>query len=251
MSTHLVLVVVDSHDPAALARWWAEALGWSVTLEEDEEVVVEPTDDLEDQVPVLVFVPVSDPKTAKNRVHLDLAARDEADQAERVARLLALGATRADIGQTGDETWDVLADPEGNEFCVLRSTIEEGNPLAAICLDAVDHHRLADYWIQATGWEVDEQDEEGTSLRNPNGHLPNLDLIEVGEPHTTKNRVHLDVAPPKDADHEAEVERLLAAGATRADVGQAGDETWTVLADPEGNETCVLSSRDLKGLGPS
>ena len=104
---------------------------------------------------------------------------------------------------------------------------------------------------QATGWEVEEEDEEGTSLRNPNGHLPNLDLIEVGEPHVTKNRVHLDVAPPKDADHEAEVERLLAAGATRADVGQAGDETWTVLADPEGNETCVLSSRDLKGLGPS
>ena len=250
MSTHLTSVIIDSHDPAGLARWWSEALGWPVTFEEDGEVVVEPLGDLEDQIPVLVFLPVPEPKTVKNRVHLDLAARDEADQARRVDRLLALGATRADIGQTGEETWEVLADPEGNEFCVLRSTIEEGNPLAAICLDSNDHRSLADYWIQATGWDVVEQDDEGTSLKNPNGHLPALDIIDVPEPHTTKNRIHLDVAPPEDADHEAEVERLLSLGATRADVGQTGDETWTVLADPEGNETCVLSARDLKGLGP-
>jgi predicted secreted protein len=194
---------------------------------------------------------VSEPKTVKNRVHLDLGSRDEAHQAEQVERLLARGASRADVGQTGEETWEVMADPEGNEFCVLRNSMEDGNPLSAICLDTNDNRTMADYWVQATGWLIDEQDDEGTSLRNPNGHRPNLDLIDVPDPHTVKNRVHLDVAPPKDADHEAEVERLLSLGATRAEVGQTGEETWTVLADPEGNETCVLSARDLKGLGPS
>ena len=120
MSTHLVSVVIDAADPAALARWWSTALGWPISLEEDGEVVVEPLGtDLEDRVPALVFVPVPTTKAAKNRVHLDLAAEDAEDRDTIVERLLAAGASRADVGQSGDESWVVLADPEGNEFCVL------------------------------------------------------------------------------------------------------------------------------------
>ncbi len=248
MSTHFVMVVIDAGDPSGLARWWADALGWPVSLEEDDEVIVEPLDELEDQVPALAFVPVADPKRVKNRVHLDLASADADDQAAIVERLLAAGATRADVGQTGEETWEVLADPEGNEFCVLLGPGDPGNPLAAICLDAVDPAGLAAYWAAATGWETAEIDDEGVSLANPNGHRPRLDVMAVPEPHTVKNRIHLDVAPPKDADQAAEVDRLLGLGATRAEVGQTGDETWVVLADPEGNETCVLSPRDLPGV---
>jgi hypothetical protein len=249
VSTHLVLVVIDAADPSALAHWWADALGWTVSLETEEEVVVEPIGtDLEDRVPALGFVPVPEPKTVKNRVHLDLASDDAEDQAAIVERLLAAGARRADVGQTGAETWEVLADPEGNEFCVLLGQREPGNPLASLCLDAVDPARLADYWAAASGWEVADHDEEGVSLANPNGHRPRLDLLAVPEPHTVKNRIHLDVAPPQDADHRTEVDRLLALGATRADVGQTGAETWEVLADPEGNETCVLSARPLPGV---
>ena len=111
-------------------------------------------------------------------------------------------------------TWVVLADPEGNEFCVLQSQYEDGNPLAAIAQDSLEPQAQADFWTVAAGWKVVEDDEEGISLANPNGHKPNLDLMRVPEPHTTKNRIHLDVAPPKDADHAAEVDRLLAAGAT-------------------------------------
>jgi hypothetical protein len=251
MSTYLDVVVVDSQDPATLARWWAEALGWSVTLDEPDEVVVEPLGELEDQIPPLVFVPVPEPKTGKNRVHLDLATSAEEDQDAMVARLLAAGATHADVGQDEDVSWVVLADPEGNEFCVLEGRYEEGNPLAAIALDVNDAHAAADYWTAATSWVVVEDDPEGISLANPNGHRPNLDLLIVPDPNTGKNRLHIDVAPPLDGDVDTEVERLLALGATRADVGQTGDETWTVLQDPEGNETCVLSARDLKGLGPS
>jgi len=251
VSTHLAIVVIDAADPVGLARWWSDALGWPVTLEGEDEVVVEPVDHLEGQVPALVFGTTEDPKVVKNRVHLDVASRDEADQQAIIERLLAAGATRADVGQTGDETWEVLADPEGNELCVLRAVGDEGNPLAAICLDAVDPQRLADFWMAATGWEVAERYDDGdVGLANPNGHRPRLDILRVPETGTTKNRIHLDVAPPEDGDQAVEVERLVAAGAQRADIGQTGDEPWVVLQDPEGNEVCVLTARDLKGLGP-
>jgi predicted enzyme related to lactoylglutathione lyase len=117
MPTRLQHVVVDATDPAALARWWAEALGWTITLEEPDEVEVEPPG-LDGLGVPLVFVPVADPKVGKNRVHLDLRSATADDQAAQVARLTGLGARPADIGQ-GDVPWVVLADPEGNEFCVL------------------------------------------------------------------------------------------------------------------------------------
>jgi hypothetical protein len=247
VSTHVVLIVIDSNDPHSLARWWSEALGWPITLEDDEEVVVEPLDEREDLVPVLGFVPVPEAKTTKNRVHLDLASTSPEHQTATVERLLAAGATRADVGQTGDETWVVLADPEGNEFCVLRNN-SDGGPLAAVCLDVVDDEAEAAFWVEASGWTIIEQDEEGTSLANPSGYRPHFDLLAVPDPSPGKNRIHIDVAPPKDADHAAEVDRLVAAGATPADVGQTGEESWVVLADPEGNELCVLSCRNIKAL---
>ena len=250
MSTHLVSVVIDANDPAALARWWAAALGWPISFEEDGEVVVEPMGtDLEDQVPALVFVPVPEAKTAKNRVHLDLASEDAEDRDAIVERLLAAGARPAEVGQTGEETWVVLADPEGNEFCVLEGG-GDGGPLSAICLDAGDHRALAHFWVEASGWTIVDQDDEGTILASPTGRRPTLDLFPVPEPHTVKNRFHLDVAPPKDADHATEVARLVALGARPAEVGQTGEETWVVLVDPEGNELCVLSCRALPGLDP-
>ena len=117
MGTRLVNLVADAADPAASARWWAEALGWEVTLDTPDEAAVEPPGPGGLGLP-LVFVPVADPKTGPNRVHLDLASPSPADQAAQVERLLALGATPADVGQ-GEVPWVVLADPEGNEFCVL------------------------------------------------------------------------------------------------------------------------------------
>jgi hypothetical protein len=116
MSLDWEQVVVDCADPLRLGRWWADALGWSYRDEDAEEGVIEirPT---ENRLPGLLFLPVPDPKTVKNRLHLDLRPDD---QNAEVDRFLALGATRADIGQ-GSQTWVVLADPEGNEFCILSS----------------------------------------------------------------------------------------------------------------------------------
>lgn len=114
---------MDSVDPAPLARFWEAALGWRITEEEPDEVVLEPPAGSPEDgvVPDLLFLRVPEAKAGKNRLHLDLRP---ADQAAEVARLEALGARRVDIGQGTSVTWVVLADPEGNEFCVLRAYTE-------------------------------------------------------------------------------------------------------------------------------
>ena len=106
-------VIVDSADPEALGRWWLAALGWVVVNDDPAEFEIRPAPD---RLPGLLFVPVPEPKAAKNRLHLDFRPQDRDAEVER---LLALGATPADVGQGDDATWVTLADPEGNEFCVL------------------------------------------------------------------------------------------------------------------------------------
>jgi predicted enzyme related to lactoylglutathione lyase len=105
-------VVVDARDPAALGRWWAELLDWAVVNDSPEEFEIRPS---ADQLPGLIFLPVPEAKQSKNRLHLDFRPDD---QEAEVERFLRAGARRIDIGQ-GTPTWVVLADPEGNEFCVL------------------------------------------------------------------------------------------------------------------------------------
>ena len=118
MACRITEVVIDSADPAALSRWWAEVLGYEITDEDDD--VVELTGP-PGSGPTIVFVRVPDAKTVKNRVHLDVNATDRERDAE-LERLLSLGARHTDIGQ-GEQTWVVLADPEDNEFCLLRSRV--------------------------------------------------------------------------------------------------------------------------------
>jgi len=110
-------LTVDAHDPHALAAWWADALGFRVKeLDDEHEVAIVPEERGKD--PALLFLKVDDDKVVKNRLHLDLRPDDRDAEVER---LVGMGATRADIGQSGDESWVVLADPEGNEFCVLQA----------------------------------------------------------------------------------------------------------------------------------
>jgi predicted enzyme related to lactoylglutathione lyase len=120
MPLRLHHIVVDADDLPSLAQFWAEALGWRVLSVREQEVVIGAAPG----APVgLCFMPAgSTRKTVKNRVHLDLTTTAEDRDAE-IARLIALGARQVDIGQTGRESWDVLADPEGNEFCVVRPKV--------------------------------------------------------------------------------------------------------------------------------
>ena len=120
MDIRIQCLCIDSADPAKIASFWEEALGWRRTFDEDDEVVLEPpTGSPEDGIaPDLLFLRVPEAKSGKNRLHIDLRPKD---QAAEVARLEALGARRVDVGQGADVTWVVLADPDGNEFCVLRA----------------------------------------------------------------------------------------------------------------------------------
>jgi len=113
-------VCVDTTDPSRLAAFWAAALGWRVTHSDDDEVVLEPPAGSVEEgiVPDLLFLRVPESKSIKNRLHLDLRPDD---QAAEVERLVALGASTADVGQGLEATWVVLQDPDGNEFCVLRA----------------------------------------------------------------------------------------------------------------------------------
>ena len=107
-------VVIDAADPAGLGRWWTAALDWVVTYDTEDECEIRPTPE---GLPGLLFVAVTEAKAGKNRLHLDFRPTDQAAEVERLVRL---GARPVDIGQ-GEQAWVVLADPEGNEFCVLRA----------------------------------------------------------------------------------------------------------------------------------
>ena len=129
MTLRWYTVVVDCLDPAALAEWWRETLDWQKVYESDDEVVIVPPHLLDEanrstpwtqQSPGLVFGRVPEQKTIKNRLHIDLAPHTSDDRDAEIAKLLERGATKVDVGQA-DAPWLVLADPEGNEFCVLTS----------------------------------------------------------------------------------------------------------------------------------
>lgn len=114
MASSWYTLVVDAHDMPSLARFWCEVLDWKVVHEDENEVTIGAD---ARALPGLCFVSAPDSKTVKNRLHIDLSPDDHAAEVERI---VALGATRADVGQGDDVSWVVLADPEGNEFCVLR-----------------------------------------------------------------------------------------------------------------------------------
>jgi predicted enzyme related to lactoylglutathione lyase len=115
MPSQWYTTVVDADDPAAQARFWAAVLDYEIVYEAPDEVVIAKDDHT---YPGLIFVPVPEPKTAKNRLHIDLNPDDRDAEVERI---IGLGATQVDVGQGDEVSWVVLADPEGNEFCVLRA----------------------------------------------------------------------------------------------------------------------------------
>ena len=119
MDLRIQCLCIDTADPSRLAGFWESALGWRRTYDEDYVILEPPKGSPEDGVaPDLLFLRVPEEKAVKNRLHLDLRPKD---QAAEVARLEALGARRVDVGQSADASWVVMADPDGNEFCVLRA----------------------------------------------------------------------------------------------------------------------------------
>jgi predicted enzyme related to lactoylglutathione lyase len=240
MTSRLISLCIDANDPLRLAHFWAEALRWRIDDETPGEIGLSPTDGTTFGI---LFEPVNETKVGKNLIHLDLTTTSIEDQKESAARLVALGARHVDFGRNPDDEHVVLADPEGNEFCLIEPT----NTFLAGCgrLGSItcDGSRAVGYfWSEALGWPLVWDQDEETAIRAPDGSGP---FITWGPPvpvKTTKNRLHLDIAPPADGDQRAEVDRLVSLGATPIDIGQ-GDVSWVVMADPGGNEFCVLTPR--------
>ncbi|KOX14328.1 VOC family protein [Micromonospora profundi] len=242
MATRLVQINMKARDHSALGAFWAAALGWEMSSEGPGVTNLEPEGFVyPDPVAVCIdLVAYPDVKTVKNRVHVDLATGSAAHHAELVTRLMDLGATPADVGQ-GDVPWTVLADPEGNEFCVLdwRDAIRDTGPIATVVVDCADPRAMARFWGEATDWTVHKVTDHNAVLRSAKGVGPYLQFLRTPEVKTGWNRVHLDVRPYPGDDVETEAARLRTLGATA--IGLGPDVPWTVLADPEGNEFCLLS----------
>jgi len=237
MTSRLDALCFDANDPLRLACFWADALQWEVHEETEGDVALVPTDGTRFR---LLFLPVPEKKAAKNRIHLDLTTTSHDDQEEAVRRLLDLGARHIDIGQGRDEPHVVLADPEGNELCI----IEPDNKFLAGCgrLGSITCDGTRDvgyFWSAALAWPLVWDQDEETAIRAPDGTSPFITWGPPVPPKITKNRLHLDIAPPAPGDQRAEVDRLASLGATRIDLGQ-GDVDRVVMADPDGNEFCVL-----------
>jgi hypothetical protein len=243
MALRLVQANLKARDDSALGRFWAEALGW-VSRSGPGATTVAPAGFVwtDPDAPVCVdIIAVPDTETVKYRVHLELAATSAAHQTELVARLKEFGATPADVGQ-GDVPWTVLADPEGNVFCVLepREIHRDTGPIAAVVVDCADPRAMGHFWGEAMDWTLHEVTDDHALLRSAKGVGPYLEFLRTPRLKDIRHRVHLDVVPYRGDDQVAEVARLQTLGATLADVGQ-GDVPWIVLADPEGNEFCVLA----------
>jgi hypothetical protein len=234
VSCRLDALCIDAVDPAPLAAFWAAALGWDM-FETGGEIGLDPADGTRFRI---LFEPVLEPKVGENRIHLDLTTRSLEDQRETVA-LLDLGGSHVDVGQREDDPHVVLADPEGNELCI----IEPGNAFLASCgrlgsITCDGPREVGLFWSQALGWPLVWDQDDETAIRAPDGTGPFITWGPPVEAKLAKNRFHLDLATEPGRQAE-EVERLVALGATTVDIGQ-GEVTWVVLADPAGNEFCVL-----------
>ena len=246
MTVELAALCFDVNEPLPVARFWGGVLGWEMADDADEGIVLLPSDDTGFR---LRFLPTHAQKTAQNYMHLDLTSNLEPQQ-QTVERALRLGARHIDIGQRPDEGHVVLADPEGNEFCV----IEEGNKFLAECgfIGAVScngSQEVGYFWSAALGWPLVWDQDQETAIRSPHGGPKITWGGPPLMPKTGKDRLHFDLAPAADSEQQAEVDRLVTLGASRADVGQ-GDVRWVAMADPDGREFCVRPA-DTATVGPS
>lgn len=231
MTSRLLSVTFDAHDPARLARFWAGMLGREVV--EDAGGVLLPGDDAQLG---LRFAPGRAEMVRPNRIHLHLTSASLDDQQRTVATALRLGGSHLDVGQRPEEGHVVLADPEGYEFDV----IEPGNNFLAGCgflgeLACDGTREVGLFWSEALGWPLVWDQDEETAIQSPHGGTKVAWGGPPVAPKNGRNRQRFDLAPVG-SDQQAEVDRLVSLGATRIEAGADGT---VLLADPDGNEFCL------------
>ncbi len=237
MTSQLVALCMDANDPPRLARFWAGVLGWQPV---EDGTVLLPDDDTGFR---LRFSATEEPKAGPNQMHPDLTSTSLEDQQATVERALALGARHIDVGQRPEEGHVVLADPEGNEFCV----IEPGNRFLAECgflgaLACDGSQEVGYFWSAALGWPLVWDQDQETAIRSPHGGPKITWGGPPLNPRTGRNRLRFDLAPPADRDQRAEVDALVALGARRLD-GGPDEASRVAMTDPDGNEFAVLPPR--------
>ena len=240
MTSQLFALCIDAGQPLRLARFWSGILGWETADDPHDGVMLLPSDDTGFRIRLL---PTREPKIGQNPMHFDLTSASLEDQQQTVARALGLGARHIDIGQRPEEGHVVLADPEGNEFCV----IEPGNNFLADCgfvgaLACDGSQEVGYFWSEALGWPLVWDQDQETAIRSPSGGPKITWGGPPLKPKAGRNRLHFDLAPPTQGDQRAEADRLISLGATRIDTGE-GEVSWVMMADPDGNEFRVLAPR--------
>jgi Glyoxalase-like domain len=205
---------LDAVDPLRLGTFWAAVLGLHLAdAGEGDAVLRGPSPEH-----TVWINAVSEPKTVKHRMHLDVHARS-------VDELLALGATVVDE----QPRWTVMADPEGGEFCAFVREEPPSYRLYEVGLDADDARKVGRWWADLLGGRYVDEGKEFVYIADiPGAPFESLDVAPVPEPKSAKNRVHLDVV--------GDVAEIVARGATVLDE----QPRWTVMADVEGNEFCVF-----------
>jgi predicted enzyme related to lactoylglutathione lyase len=239
MTCQLLAICFDANDPLRLACFWGGVLGWEMA-DDPDGVTLLPSDDTGFR---LRFLPTQEQKSGLNARHFHLTSESLEDQQQTVARSIGLGARHVDVGQRPQEGHVVLADPEGNEFCV----IEPGNNWLAHCgflaeLTCAGSREAGYFWREALGWQLVWDQGLQTAIRSLRGG-PKISWDgEWLMPQTAKTQLHFDLAPPVHGDQQEEVDRLVSLGATRIEICH-GDASWVVMADPDGHEFCVLTPR--------
>ena len=234
MTSQLRELCFDAHDPPRLARFWAGLLGRGTAA---DEVTVLPRQ--QPEFPIR-FVSTHEEKTGPNQIHLHLTSTSPEDQQTIVARALELGGRHLDVGQTPEEGHIVLADAEGNELCV----IEPGNAYLAGCgflgeLACDGSQEVGYFWSAALGWPLVWDQDQETAIQSPAGGTKIAWGGPPVRPKTRRNRMHFHLAPSVRDGRDAELDRLVSLGARRLD--SSPDATGGVLmADPDGNEFCLL-----------
>ncbi|MEU2421127.1 VOC family protein [Streptomyces sp. NPDC007851] len=237
MTSRLLELSFDARQPERLADFWSGVLGVQRAEEFCDGVALLSGNDAGYRIG---FRPTQARKVAQNRLHFDLTSSSPEDQRETVARALALGARHADVGQGPDASHVVLADPEGNEFCV----IEPGNRFLAGCgfigaLACDGSQAVGYFWSEALGWPLVWDQDEETAVQSPDGGTK---LTWGGPPLMPDPGKDLHLVLAADGDQQAEVERLLSLGAEHLDSPRGADGA-VLLADPDGNEFRLLTHR--------
>ena len=238
MTSQLFAICVNATRPSDLARFWTGVLGWEPAGCAEDGIAILPPDGSGFRIR---FLPGKEPRTGRNRAHFDLTSTSPEDQRQTVARALGLGGKHINVGQLPEEGHVVLADPDGNEFCVIEAGngfLADTGFIGALACDGT--REVGCFWSGALGWPLVWDQDQETAIQSPNGGTKITWGGPPVAPKTGPNRLQFELALPVDADREAEVDRLISLGATRTGVGDGGR---VLMLDPDGNEFRVRISQ--------